>query len=364
MRPIRYSSVLCAMLAFGLSFSAQAQVYGTGVVQDVPYVAPGTITTDGNGNEAAWATAPEVSLIANWDGAWSGHPDPDIAASAKLLFSDGVLYILARFEDYQDFWFTPGDGDHMLVGIDPVHEAGVTDLLTDPSFSGWADFGHQPDLGPYAYKIWAGNDTIPALSVNFSPDYAPADSGWVAGNVTVDNSTFTWGFEMAIYAPQIMPAGEIGFNIGGATGDPNNTDDGAYAYFAWQVCDNPGPDNSCQYAGGNVMSDAGSFATLRLLGTSSAEGGTAVPGYALRPNTPNPFAGTTALTYELPAASEMELAAYDVLGRKVVVLDAGARAAGAHRASFDARGLPAGVYTLRLSVDGAVVATRRVLQTR
>ena len=48
----------------------------------------------------------------------------------------------------------------------------------------------------------------------------------------------------------------------------------------------------------------------------------------------------------------------------MAVLDRGTRAAGEHRAAFDASALPAGVYTVRLVVDGAVAATRRVMQAR
>ena len=78
---------------------------------------------------------------------------------------------------------------------------------------------------------------------------------------------------------------------------------------------------------------------------------------------PNPFQGQTTLRYAVSEATDVRLAVYDVLGREVAVLVEGRMEAGSHAATFDARGLAAGVYVYRLTA-GAEVQTGRITLTR
>ena len=59
----------------------------------------------------------------------------------------------------------------------------------------------------------------------------------------------------------------------------------------------------------------------------------------------------------------MAVEVYDALGRQVARVNGGYHAAGAHTVSWDARGLPAGVYYLRLAADG-FSAARKVVKLR
>jgi agmatine/peptidylarginine deiminase len=65
---------------------------------------------------------------------------------------------------------------------------------------------------------------------------------------------------------------------------------------------------------------------------------------------PNPFNPTTVLSYELRVASKINLAVYDIGGRKVAELVNGWRDAGMHEVTFDGTGLASGVYIYRLDV--------------
>lgn len=373
MLPRSLFSILAAFALAAAALPARAQ-YGSGVVLDVPR-ATGAITLDGNPDEAAWATAPEVDLTAYWDAGWfacCGEPGiPDITARGRMLWNDGVLYVLVEVQDFEPFFFgeegSPDHGEHLIVGVDFVHQpTDSTDV--DESFSGWPD--SMPNGGPVAYKV-SGAPGV-GITANFGyNDVSPADSGWVAGAVFVDDVSYRWGVEMAVYGVEVANDVEIGFNVGGAQAGPESAieaagNDANYAYYSWLICDPvpPGANRSCQYAGGTVMSDAGSWATLHLVNTVAGEEGAGSRAFALEPAAPNPFRSATTLTYTMERPGRVELAAYDVLGRRVALVDAGARSAGAHGARFDAAALPAGVYTVRLVVDGAVVATQRVLQTR
>ena len=95
----------------------------------------------------------------------------------------------------------------------------------------------------------------------------------------------------------------------------------------------------------------------------SAEEAPSVPDVlSLDQNHPNPFSKTTQITYILPAPTDVRLAVYDVLGRRVATLAEGRRPAGTHRATFAANGrLAGGVYFYRLETGGQVETRRMVM---
>ena len=93
------------------------------------------------------------------------------------------------------------------------------------------------------------------------------------------------------------------------------------------------------------------------------EDGTSAEAFALESAYPNPSVTTATLRYTLPDAADATLAVYDVLGRRVAVLAEGVLAAGSHTATFDAAGLPSGVYVARLTV-GARSLTQKLLVVR
>lgn len=67
---------------------------------------------------------------------------------------------------------------------------------------------------------------------------------------------------------------------------------------------------------------------------------------------PNPFEHTATVALTLDSASEMRVVVYDVLGREVAILHEGRLTTGRYTMSFDASGLPAGVYFVRAEGDG------------
>jgi hypothetical protein len=89
----------------------------------------------------------------------------------------------------------------------------------------------------------------------------------------------------------------------------------------------------------------------------------------LAPNVPNPFNPRTTLRFELTAGATVELAVFDVSGRRIATLAAGHRATGRHEAVWqgrddDGRSVPSGVYLARLRVDGpqrGLYAVRMIL---
>ena len=80
-------------------------------------------------------------------------------------------------------------------------------------------------------------------------------------------------------------------------------------------------------------------------------------------NYPNPFGAGTTIEYTLTTAGPVTLTVYNVLGQEVATLADGVRAAGTHRATFDASGLASGVYVYRLTA-GDRTEQRRMLVVR
>lgn len=76
---------------------------------------------------------------------------------------------------------------------------------------------------------------------------------------------------------------------------------------------------------------------------------------------PNPFQATTHIGYELQSPYPVELVVYDAVGRQVEVLVSSTQPAGLYEASFEAEGLPNGVYFYRLTVESSTETGRMVL---
>ncbi len=66
---------------------------------------------------------------------------------------------------------------------------------------------------------------------------------------------------------------------------------------------------------------------------------------------PNPFNPSTVMRYEVPAASRVRLAVYDLLGREVSVLVSGILAPGRYEARFGSEGIPSGMYFCRMIAE-------------
>ena len=90
--------------------------------------------------------------------------------------------------------------------------------------------------------------------------------------------------------------------------------------------------------------------------------------FALEPNYPNPFNGSTVIRYRLAAPAPVELTIYNLVGQRVRRLVHAARPGGEHRVVWDGRDerdgtLGAGVYLYRLQV-GRRHMTRKLLLLR
>jgi hypothetical protein len=91
---------------------------------------------------------------------------------------------------------------------------------------------------------------------------------------------------------------------------------------------------------------------------------TAPQSFELNQNYPNPFNPVTTISYNLPAAGEIELTIYDMLGRRVTNLVSGTQPAGTYQVQWDGGLMASGTYIYRLIVDGRPVQARKMLLMR
>ncbi|WP_139920115.1 DUF4394 domain-containing protein [Hymenobacter sp. DG01] len=76
---------------------------------------------------------------------------------------------------------------------------------------------------------------------------------------------------------------------------------------------------------------------------------------------PNPVTATSQLSFRLPRTGQTELILTDALGRTVERQAAGTLAAGAHTLNWQPTNRRAGIYFLRLTVDGESAGTQRIV---
>jgi PKD repeat protein len=78
-------------------------------------------------------------------------------------------------------------------------------------------------------------------------------------------------------------------------------------------------------------------------------------------NYPNPFNGTTTISYGIFTSSRVELEVYNLLGVKVASIEAGSKAPGNYTLEWDAQHLQEGIYLLQLKANDQVVTKKIVI---
>ncbi len=92
-----------------------------------------------------------------------------------------------------------------------------------------------------------------------------------------------------------------------------------------------------------------------------SETGSLPENFKLYQNYPNPFNPATIISYQLSSSSKVLLQVYDVLGREVKTLVDSQENAGIHSVSFNANGLPSGIYLCRLETGTNTSMMKMVL---
>ena len=121
--------------------------------------------------------------------------------------------------------------------------------------------------------------------------------------------------------------------------------------------------------GNMILGNSGSMkitdGSVKSVVLTLTQGGELPKEFALGQNYPNPFNPTTRFNVELPAAVDVQVAIYDILGRQITTLLSGQQSAGYHSIEWDGRdgrgfSVPTGIYFVRM-VAAEFSATRKIM---
>lgn len=125
------------------------------------------------------------------------------------------------------------------------------------------------------------------------------------------------------------------------------------------------PSANCRIRVSTIYDATGSFAVsesdFELL-TLSADAACGIPdNYRLSPPYPNPFNPSTRFVMELPERTPVSAVVFNRLGQEVATLVSDVLNPGRHSITFDAAGLPSGVYFIRVSAFEETEVLKAVL---
>ena len=102
----------------------------------------------------------------------------------------------------------------------------------------------------------------------------------------------------------------------------------------------------------NVNMDIEGISLINPINTSVNELNNNVIKTQTLSNYPNPFNPSTQIKYTLSETGSVTISVFNILGQRVKTLMEGFRSSGAHTTTFNAAGLPAGMYVVRLESTG------------
>ncbi len=330
-----------------------------------------------------------------------GPPEPQITLSADSLYFDPLLageqdslslviynigdstLVLYSIEisdsafttdfDLADSLIAPGDSLSVMVYFQPLQIGTYLETLTIENNDELATVVLQGEgLGPVQVTLTPYNPPIIVPEAGGSFDF-----NMVFENITGDPQTidiWTQIFFPVVGSHQILTILDI--TLPPTTIDRDRTQvvpdfapPGVYTYYAF-VGDYPW-----------VIEDYDSF-TFEKLGVDgegwfgspsdwictgegfedlSTHPNAEIPDeFALTGAYPNPFNPTTTISFTLPELVHVRVAIFNLQGRKVGELVNGMREAGWHGVTFDAKGLPTGVYFVHLTA-GKFQQTQKLL---
>ncbi|HEX7072121.1 MAG TPA: T9SS type A sorting domain-containing protein [Rhodothermales bacterium] len=182
------------------------------------------------------------------------------------------------------------------------------------------------------------------------------DGLYVGADTLAENSSYVFNGTEAQVTSELMPTVVQDLTIDNAAGvtlSQETTINGVLRLQAG-VFDNSipftlGPSGSVSEEGGSLSEGVASESEREIPQTIFVD-----------QNYPNPFNPATTIRYGLPAAGDVMLRLFNVLGQEVRSVALGNQAAGVHEFTLDARGLTSGVYVYRVEA-GEFSASKRMI---
>ena len=306
-------------------------------------------------------------------------PDDNIDLSAFAWFAWDSTYLYAYFEVTDDYIFLnntttyENDGVELKIDPDPSYIDETATGVAAYRLHAWgADDASEPDA---VQNIDSGEAGVwPHEIVEFE-DYARTEVATDERNGY--NLEFRIPFETMVVGDDRFIVPGIGIEMGMAVNVLDNDDVGRDHVLRWAsdmndlVWNEPTRHGTVTFLEGNKvqLSTVNAITGVDTLTIDFTPPVTQVetnPAQApvefnLAQNYPNPFNPTTNIEFSLPAASEVTLTVYDMLGKEVATLVNDVKSAGTHSVTFDGSNLTSGVYFYKLATGSDVQMNKMML---
>jgi predicted outer membrane repeat protein len=304
----------------------------------------------GNQESQYYSNYPQIDY-SDVQGGWAGIGN---------LNSD-PLFVATEYYDFRLQWGSPcidaghpsptnNDPDGTRGDIGPFYydqSVPVRALLTPHERS----IVVPPNGGSFDYTLWLTNidPSNPEFTfwIDITLPYGPIFGPALGPLMAQLDSGVTDSRERTQFVPARAPEGMYSYNVYAVVGTDTSRD--SFSFFKMEPA---------QAGGITVWKNAGE--SLENLG--EAHPATSLPlEFALGQNYPNPFNPTTAISYQLSANGHVSLRIYDTAGRLVTTLVSGWREAGSHQVTWDASGLPSGLYFCRVQAGDFSAVQKLIL---
>lgn len=226
-------------------------------------------------------------------------------------------------------------GSNLAIQLDPVNPP-----IVIPAGGGSFDYNISVTSGSTSmtFEVWC-MATLPNGSP-FGPVLGPVSVTLPAG-VTIDR-------DRTQVVPGGAPAGDYTYDAYAGTYPNVVLDSDSFPFMKTGVTTSKPPYVEWRNTG-DPFDDEGTHSE-------------AIPdAYSLIQNHPNPFNPVTTIRFDLPQASHVRLAVYDLQGRVVAELVNGIRDASLHTVTWDASNLASGLYFYRIEAGNFASAKKMVL---
>ncbi|RPH93235.1 T9SS C-terminal target domain-containing protein [candidate division KSB1 bacterium] len=154
------------------------------------------------------------------------------------------------------------------------------------------------------------------------------------------------------------------FVRGTTRGEWDDGPESVYAYYSLRStspCIDRG-DPLLGYDPDNTVPDIGCFYFSHSISPVGPEPEIVQPvSLVISPPYPNPFNATAVIPFIVGRTGDVRIAAYDVLGRRILDLASGIRSPGTYRIGLDGTNLPSGTYLIGMEFNGVRVATTPIV---
>lgn len=254
-------------------------------------------------------------------------------------------------------------GDYAITGSNPAQVIAPGDFVTIPvEFTG-------SERGSRSATLTVNNNSTnqPALVVNLGGFVGVRSNTHTPDQISMSSTLLPNGeYEEKEVCVQVQNTGDIPMLIisaavSGSQASEFEVDDKANTVVApgesVTVCVRYRPTQSAPAAAMLTILTNGTPGTIEVpingIATSVGESYVSAGGNVLEQSRPNPAVESSELVYQLATGGMVSLELYDMHGRSVRSIIAGAyREAGEHRERVDVRNIESGVYIYRLKVNG------------